>query len=82
MEAHRCPWHHSSTWHLARRSHQVVLEPAAYLVEGAGVEIVNGRYFKSSRRMNDATAFTNNRGIMLFLSSREHRLSVFFSGFA
>ncbi|CAE7715756.1 unnamed protein product, partial [Symbiodinium pilosum] len=27
---------------------------------------VNGYYFKSPRRMNDAAVFTNNKGIMLF----------------
>mmetsp|Transcript_17733 Transcript_17733/g.37125 ORF Transcript_17733/g.37125 Transcript_17733/m.37125 type:complete len:253 (-) Transcript_17733:126-884(-) len=45
---------------------QVIVQPAAYLVEKAGVSIVNGYYFKSSRRMNDAAMFTNTKGIMLF----------------
>ncbi|CAE7275391.1 unnamed protein product [Symbiodinium natans] len=45
---------------------QVVVQPAAYLVESAGVEKVNGYYFKSPRRMNEAVMFTNTRGIMLF----------------
>mmetsp|Transcript_22406 Transcript_22406/g.42265 ORF Transcript_22406/g.42265 Transcript_22406/m.42265 type:complete len:254 (+) Transcript_22406:60-821(+) len=45
---------------------QVIVQPPAYRVDGAGVDEVNGLYFKSSSRMNHAVVFTNKRGIMLF----------------